>query len=79
MKALLTIEEASELTKLSVKTLYTYAEKETIPHIKLGRRVLFSEDKLEEWVNSCSIAPTGDAVKEAVIEEAFEEGAGESA
>jgi len=79
MKALLTIEEASELTKLSVKTLYTYAEKETIPHIKLGRRVLFSEDKLEQWVNSCSIIPAGDAVKDTVIEEAFEEDAGESA
>jgi excisionase family DNA binding protein len=61
MKALLTIEEAAELTKLSVKTLYTYAEKEKIPHIKLGRRVLFAEDKLEEWVNSCSVIPADDA------------------
>ena len=57
MKALLTIEEASELTKLSIKTLYTYAEKEKMPHIKLGRRVLFDEDKLEEWVISCSVTP----------------------
>jgi hypothetical protein len=40
MKALLTIEEASD-------------------HIKLGRRVLFSEDQLEEWVNSCSISSAG--------------------
>jgi len=68
MKALLTIEEAAELTKLSVKTLYTYAENEKIPHIKLGRRVLFAEDKLEEWVNSCSITPVGEAGKENIAD-----------
>ena len=68
MKALLTIEEASELTKLSVKTLYTYAEKEKIPHVKLGRRVLFNEDKIEGWVKSCEIAPAGESMKKAAVE-----------
>ncbi len=63
MKALLTIEEAAELTKLSVKTLYTYAEKEKIPHIKLGRRVLFEENKLEEWVSSQRVEPTNETEK----------------
>ncbi len=61
MKALLTIEEASELTKLSIKTLYKYAERETIPHIKLGRRVLFDEDAIEGWVNSYRVAPVSEA------------------
>ena len=62
------IEEASELTKLSVKTLYTYTEKEKIPHIKLGRRVLFSEYKLEEWVNSCAVESTNETGTEGVVE-----------
>ena len=63
MKALLTIEEAAELLKLSIKTLYTYVERESIPHIRLGRRVLFSTEKLEEWVNNCSILPGGRSLK----------------
>ncbi|MDC7228527.1 MAG: helix-turn-helix domain-containing protein [Spirochaetales bacterium] len=69
MKALLTIEEAAKLTRLSVKTIYTYAERETIPHIKLGRRVLFEEDKLEEWVTSCSVIPEGISEKSNNTEE----------
>ena len=68
MKALLTIEEASKLTKLSIKTLYTYAERETIPHIKLGRRVLFEEDRIEEWVTSCRVATTSESEKNSVNE-----------
>ena len=59
MKTLLTIEETAKLTKLSVKTLYTYAEREIIPHIKLGRRVLFEENELEKWVTSQRVEPSG--------------------
>lgn len=55
MEPLLTIEEASKLTRLNTKTLYSYAEKKRIPHVKLGRRLLFSARELEEWVKSCTI------------------------
>ena len=78
MKALLTIEEASELTKLSVKTLYTYAEKEKVPFIKLGRRVLFNEEELEKWVLSCSVIPAGENTKDAAVADEVKEPAGEA-
>jgi len=59
MEPLLTIQEASKLTRLSEKTLYTFAERGKVPHIKLGRRTFFSEAKLEEWVNENTVAPKG--------------------
>ena len=40
MDALLTVKEAAEITRLKTKTLYAYAERKIIPHIKLGSRLL---------------------------------------
>lgn len=57
MEPLLTIKEAAELTRLSEKTLYTFAENGKVPHIKLGRRTFFNEKKLEAWVEENSVTP----------------------
>ncbi|MBI9103740.1 MAG: helix-turn-helix domain-containing protein [Spirochaetales bacterium] len=57
MEPLLTIQEAADLTRLKVKTLYTYAEKEIIPHVRLGRRIFFREKQIDEWVTQCSVNP----------------------
>jgi len=51
MKPLLSIKEASELVGLSVPTLYKYILLGTVPHVKLGTRVLFDEDRLAAWVD----------------------------
>ncbi|MBN2049285.1 MAG: helix-turn-helix domain-containing protein [Spirochaetales bacterium] len=45
------------MTRLSIKTLYSYAEKQIVPHVKLGKRLFFSEAKLESWVAGYSIDP----------------------
>lgn len=55
MDALLTVKEAAEITRLKTKTLYAYAERRIIPHIKLGSRLFFTREKLEEWIESKSV------------------------
>jgi excisionase family DNA binding protein len=47
---LLTIEEASEIPKLSRSTLYTYVARATIPFAKIGSHVRFDADELGKWV-----------------------------
>lgn len=47
---LLTIEEASEVLRLSRSTLYTYVAREAIPYAKIGSHVRFNADELEKWV-----------------------------
>jgi len=51
---LMTIEEASEFTKLAVQTLYGYRCKRLIPvHIAPGsRKLLFSKKELTQWIMS---------------------------
>ena len=51
MKALLSIKETSELVGLSVPTLYKYVLLRTVPHVKIGARALFDEERLAAWVN----------------------------
>ena len=55
MDALLTVKEAAEITRLKTKTLYAYAERRIIPHIKLGSRLFFTREKLEGWIESNSV------------------------
>lgn len=51
MKPLLSIRQASELTGLSVATLYKYKLLRIVPFVKLGRRLLFDEDCLAVWID----------------------------
>lgn len=48
----LDVEEAASYLKLSKPSIYRRVSDNTIPHIKLGRRVLFERDTLDEWVAS---------------------------
>lgn len=50
MEKLLTIKEASEVLRLKVSTLYSMVERKTIPHVKLGSRVMFSPESLSQWI-----------------------------
>ena len=50
MTKLLTLPEVSEITRLSKGTIYSYIATRRIPFIKLGRRVLFSPDKIQKWI-----------------------------
>ncbi len=55
MEGLLTVEEAADFTRLSTKTLYTYASQKRIPHIKLGSRLLFDQVQLEKWIRGNAV------------------------
>ena len=51
MKPVLAIKQASELTGLSVPTIYRYVLLRTIPHVKISTRVLFDEDSLAKYID----------------------------
>lgn len=51
MKPLLSIKQASDLTGLSVPTLYKYVFLRTIPHVKISTRVLFDQDSLAKYID----------------------------
>ena len=55
MEKLLTVEEAAEMTRLKPRTIYVYAERRKIPHIKLGTRLLFDREALQNWINSNTV------------------------
>ena len=55
MTKLLTVSEVSALTRLSKPSIYRYTSKKQIPHIKIGGKVVFEEDKVNEWLLSYSI------------------------
>jgi excisionase family DNA binding protein len=54
---LLTPKEASELTRLSVKTLYAKCCRREIPFVKLGGKLLFDQAKLVAWIEKHSVEP----------------------
>jgi len=55
-KMLLDIREVSELTGLSVSTLYHWVSQGRIPVIRLSRRCIrFRKQALEEWVATFAV------------------------
>jgi excisionase family DNA binding protein len=51
MEKLLSINDASSLTGLTVNTLYVFISQKRIPYVKLGKRVFFKPSELERWVD----------------------------
>lgn len=52
MKRYANIKEVSEYTSLPTKTLYEWASLGRIPSIKLGRRVLFDLNDIDNFMSS---------------------------
>lgn len=50
MDVFMTINEVSAKTRLSKPTLYRYVHEKTIPHLKIGSRVLFDPKVLAQWL-----------------------------
>lgn len=55
MQKLLNIDQAAAFLNLRPKTLYSYICRRRIPFVKIGSRVLFNPEKLEAWVDHCSV------------------------
>lgn len=57
MNKLCTIFEASLLLHVSESTLYRWVHQKKIEYIKLGSRVMFSEESLKEFIKNNTIVP----------------------
>ena len=55
MDRLLSIHEASELLNLSIPTLYKMSCQRRIPIVKVNGKLLFSQERLQEWIKENSI------------------------
>ena len=57
MEPLLTIREVSELTNLSVGTLYRWISEGRIPVVRLSKRCIrFRQSDIEEWIAAKVVA-----------------------
>ena len=56
-RSLLTIQQASQITGVSISTLYKWVNQRKVPHIKLGKLVKFDPAKLEEWIKQQTVMP----------------------
>ena len=52
MAKLLTAKEAAEYLSLSIYTIYKYTSHSEIPFVKVGTRVLFIQEQIDEWLAS---------------------------
>lgn len=50
MKNYLNVEELAEYILLSKSTIYKGTMSHRIPHIKAGKKLLFSQDAIDQWL-----------------------------
>ena len=55
MNNLLNIKEAAIYLRISTSTLYRWVHQKKIKHAKIGSRVLFSQEYLDEFINNNTI------------------------
>ena len=56
MKNLYNINELSKLLNISTSTLYRWVHKKEIPFVKLGGRLLFEGEKIQEFIKQNSVS-----------------------
>lgn len=50
LPTLLTAQEVAEATKISVKTIYRYAQQGLIPYVRIQSNLRFHEAEIREWI-----------------------------
>lgn len=53
---LLTVEEIAELFQTSTSTIYRWVHKREIPFVKLGGKLRFSLDAIQEYIKKNSVS-----------------------
>lgn len=53
---LLTVEEIAELFQTSTSTIYRWVHKREIPFVKLGGKLRFSPDEIQEYIKQNSVS-----------------------
>lgn len=61
MQKFLTVEDVAELLQTSTSTIYKWCSARRIPYIRAGKRSLFDEAELLEWIASHRIEPVTEA------------------
>jgi excisionase family DNA binding protein len=46
----LSVAQAAEYLTLAKSTMYQYVHYRTIPHLKIGGRIVFSKNELDNWI-----------------------------
>ena len=54
-KRLIDVREASTYLGLAVGTLYNLVSMKQIPHVKLGRKLLFDLKDLDKWIEESKV------------------------
>lgn len=58
MNNLLNVQEAASYLHISISTLYRWIHQKKIEYVKIGSRVLFSEDMLKQYIEQNTIIPS---------------------
>lgn len=45
-------DEVRQMLKIGRNTLYSWCQQDMIPHKRVGRVILFSRDRIREWLNN---------------------------
>ena len=56
---LMTAQEVAEMLRVPRSTVYELARSRRIPFIKVGRRTLFAQHTLLEWISTQTVEPSG--------------------
>lgn len=51
----LNVQEAASYLRISTSTLYRWVHQKKIKHVKIGSRVLFSQEYLDEFIKNNTI------------------------
>lgn len=57
-KEIMTADEVAAFLGVDRNTVYDYANREVIPHQRLGKRILFRRGALVSWLDSCKATST---------------------
>jgi excisionase family DNA binding protein len=49
-KLTLTAQEVADILNISIDTVYKLTRQNEIPHVTIGRRVLFRRESIEQWL-----------------------------
>jgi len=52
---LISIQQASEYLGITVGTIYQWRSQHKIPYIKVGRRVKFKKEQLDQWLTERTV------------------------
>ena len=57
MSRLLTIEQIAPRFHVTPRTIQRWANERRVPHVRVGRRILFTEDQVEQIAEAYAVEP----------------------